>query len=124
MKWWFCLACAVGMLGCIAAQAEPSRDVTISVLATNDVHGRLSQLPLFGGYVANVRAARAVDGGGVLLLDAGDMFQGTLASNLSEGAAMLRGYAALGYSAAALGNHEFDFGPVGPACTPARADDD
>ncbi|HKU37312.1 MAG TPA: bifunctional UDP-sugar hydrolase/5'-nucleotidase [Polyangiales bacterium] len=127
MKWLVCMVCVVEMLGCIAARADhgkPSRDVTISVVATNDMHGRLTQLPLFGGYVANLRAARAADGGGVLLLDAGDMFQGTLASNLSEGAAMLRGYAALGYSAAALGNHEFDFGPLGPACTPAHADDD
>ncbi|HET6334173.1 MAG TPA: bifunctional UDP-sugar hydrolase/5'-nucleotidase [Polyangiales bacterium] len=104
--------------------ANPKHDVTISLLATNDVHGRLTQLPLFGGYVKNVRAARAADGGGVLLLDAGDIFQGTLESNLTEGASMLRGYRALGYTAAAIGNHEFDFGPVGPECTPASPSDD
>lgn len=107
-----------------SASAKAKRDVTISLLATNDVHGRLTQLPLFGGYVKNVRAARAADGGGVLLLDAGDIFQGTLASNLTEGAAMLRGYRALGYTAAAIGNHEFDFGPVGPECTPTSPADD
>jgi 5'-nucleotidase len=118
------------LLGCQAPVVEDGsasrakRDVTISLIATNDVHGRLSQLPLFGGYVNNLRAARAVDGGGMLLLDAGDMFQGTLASNLSEGAAMLRGYRALGYTAAAVGNHEFDFGPVGPECTPNSPGDD
>jgi 2',3'-cyclic-nucleotide 2'-phosphodiesterase (5'-nucleotidase family) len=113
--------------GCVSARAEASRskpDVTISVLATNDLHGRLTQLPLLGGYVKNLRAARAADGGGVLLLDAGDIFQGTLASNLTEGAAMLRGFRALGYTAAAIGNHEFDFGPVGPACTPGSPEDD
>ena len=124
---WFAVLPSVCLLGCWTARAEPSRpkrDVVLSVLATNDVHGRLSQLPLFGGYVANVRAARAADGGGVLLLDAGDIFQGTLASNLTEGAAMLRAYRALGYDAAALGNHEFDFGPTGPECTPVSPYDD
>src|SRR4051812_37522991 len=103
MKSLVCAVLLAWLLGCVSAQADVSRkkpDVTISVLATNDMHGRLSQLPLLGGYVQNVRAARAADGGGVLLLDAGDMFQGTLASNLTEGAAMLRGYRALGYAAA------------------------
>jgi 2',3'-cyclic-nucleotide 2'-phosphodiesterase (5'-nucleotidase family) len=93
------------------------------VLSTNDVHGRLFQLPLFGGYVRNLRAARARDGG-VLLLDAGDIFQGTLESNASEGASMIRAYNALGYDAAALGNHEFDFGPAGPHQTPQHSSED
>jgi 5'-nucleotidase len=60
----------------------------------------------------------------VLLVDAGDMWQGTLESNLSEGASVVAAYNALGYTAAALGNHEFDFGPVGPAATPATTADD
>ena len=46
-----------------------------------------------------------------LLLDGGDLFQGTVPSNLSKGAAVIAAYNALGYQAAALGNHEFDFGP-------------
>ena len=54
----------------------------------------------------------------MLLVDSGDMFQGTLESNLGEGAAVVRGYNALGYTAAAIGNHEFDFGPAGPAHVP------
>ncbi len=88
--------------------------MTISLVGTNDLHGRIEALPPFGGYLANLRRARARDGGAVLLVDAGDMFQGTLPSNLTEGAAVVRAYNALGYAAAALGNHEFDFGPVGP----------
>ena len=59
-----------------------------------------------------------------MLVDAGDMFQGTLESNLGEGAAVVRAYNALGYDAAALGNHEFDFGPVGPAPAPRTPADD
>ena len=49
----------------------------------------LEALPRFGGYVANLRRARADGGGGVVLVDAGDMFQGTLESNLTEGAAVV-----------------------------------
>jgi 5'-nucleotidase len=46
----------------------------------------------------------------VLLVDSGDTFQGGIESDLSEGAVVVDAYAALGYSAAAIGNHEFDFG--------------
>src|SRR5688500_16527757 len=104
--------------------------ITLSILGTNDLHGGILQrgdrggLALLGGYVANVRAARARDGGAVVLLDAGDMFQGTLESNLNEGAAVIAAYNALGYAAAAVGNHDFDFGPVGPPATPQTSSDD
>jgi 5'-nucleotidase len=98
--------------------------VTITIIGTNDLHGAIERLPILGGYIANVRAKRAADGGGVVLLDAGDMFQGTLESNLSEGADVVRAYNALGYTAAAVGNHEFDFGPTGPAVTAATIEED
>ncbi|MEJ7603714.1 MAG: bifunctional UDP-sugar hydrolase/5'-nucleotidase [Kofleriaceae bacterium] len=98
--------------------------VTLTLLGTNDLHGALERLPLFAGYVTNVREARRADGGGVVLVDAGDMFQGTLESNLSEGADVVRAYNHIGYSAAAVGNHEFDYGPEGPAATAASVEDD
>jgi 5'-nucleotidase len=104
--------------------------ITLSIIGTNDLHGGILQrgdrggLALLGGYVANVRAARSRDGGAVLLLDAGDMFQGTLESNLNEGASVIDAYNALRYVAAAVGNHDFDFGPVGPPATPQSPDDD
>jgi 5'-nucleotidase len=86
--------------------------------------GERGGLALLSGYVDNVRAARARDGGAVLLIDAGDMWQGTLESNLTEGASVVAAYNALGYTAAAIGNHEFDFGPAGPAATPQAPTDD
>jgi 5'-nucleotidase len=91
--------------------AQRSSTLTISVVATSDVHGGVvprgdrGGLALLGGYVRNIRAARMQDGGGVLLVDSGDMFQGTLESNLNEGVAVVRAYNTLGYAAAALGNH-------------------
>jgi 2',3'-cyclic-nucleotide 2'-phosphodiesterase (5'-nucleotidase family) len=102
----------------------PGRAVTISIVGTNDLHGALERLPLFAGFVANLRAARAADGGGVVLVDGGDMFQGTLESNLTEGADVVRAYNYLGYAGVAIGNHEFDYGPEGPAATPAGPADD
>ena len=98
--------------------------VVISVVATTDLHGHLESLPWLGGHLANLRAARAADGGGVLLVDSGDMFQGTLESNLSEGAAVVRAYGALGYAAVAIGNHEFDYGPPGPGHVPRGPHED
>jgi 5'-nucleotidase len=125
-------ACARGEPSAPAGQAgtDASPAVTISVVGTNDLHGGIlprdgrGGLALLAGYVNNLRAVRARDGGAVLLIDAGDMFQGTLESNVGEGASVIAAYNRLGYTAAALGNHEFDFGPVGPAATPRAATDD
>lgn len=107
----------------LEAPASPSR-VTISVVGTNDVHGHFERLSLFGGILRNLRAAREAEGGAVVLLDGGDMWQGTLASNLDEGAAMVRAFGALGYDAVTIGNHEFDYGPLGAPATPTAANED
>lgn len=104
--------------------------VTISILGTNDLHGHLvpdgrrGGLEVFAGYVSNLRRARARDHGAVVLVDAGDLLHGTLESNLDEGATVIEVYNALGYAAAAVGNHDFDFGPVGPSATPVSIADD
>lgn len=119
------------LAACPASTPKPDRPVTVrkgsvtlTVVGTNDLHGAVDRLPILAGYVANLRAARAADGGEVLLVDAGDMFQGTLASNLAEGAPVVKAYGAIGYDAAAIGNHEFDFGPPGPAVTVSKPGDD
>lgn len=100
--------------------------IRIPIVATNDLHGwlvpnehvrpdgvvvREGGLAVFSSYLSILRAQNP---GGLLLLDGGDIFQGTLASNLTEGAAVIDAYNALGYTAAAIGNHEFDYGPEGP----------
>jgi 5'-nucleotidase len=118
----------------LIASCDPARvdspTITLSVISTNDVHGALLPvdgnrgLALFAGYVDNLRETRAEDGGEVLLIDAGDMWQGTLESNLSEGASVVAAFNALDYDAAAVGNHEFDFGPAGEKATPANILDD
>jgi 5'-nucleotidase len=107
-----------------APTAPPAPDVaTISIVGTSDLHGHVRALPLLAGYVSNLRRARA-DDGAVILVDGGDLFQGTLESNLEEGASVVAAYEALGYDAAAIGNHEFDYGPIGERATPREPDDD
>ena len=110
---------------------EPEADlIVLSIVGTNDVHGELlpkqfkGGLTTFSGYVAALRAAREDDGGAVLLIDAGDMWQGTLESNVTEGAIIVEAFNELSYAAAAIGNHEFDFGPVGELPVPRSESDD
>ena len=60
-----------------------AHSLTLSIVSTNDVHGQLERLPFVAGFVHNLRRARAKDGG-VLLVDAGDAFQGTIESAVEE----------------------------------------
>ncbi|HYC63064.1 MAG TPA: 5'-nucleotidase C-terminal domain-containing protein [Thermoanaerobaculia bacterium] len=116
---------------------KPPEPVHVVIVGTTDVHGWFNghvETPpgggegvLWGGLpvlTTHVEALRAQNPGRVLLVDSGDMFQGTLESNLFEGEAVIRGYNAMGYTAAAVGNHEFDFGPVGPEPIPRQRGDD
>lgn len=117
----------------VASGREPL--IRLTLAATNDLHGavlphrsRLADgavveqggLAVLAGYV---RALREDNPGGVLLLDGGDFFQGTLAANLTEGAVVVEAMNALGYAAVALGNHEFDYGPAGPLPVPRGGED-
>jgi len=113
---------------CASTTSQPDL-VVITVMGSNDVHGELiarddrGGMTTFSGYVAAVRDARSGDGA-LLLVDAGDMWQGTLESNLNEGEAVLQAFNAMGYAATTIGNHDFDFGPAGPKFIPEDEDDD
>ncbi len=100
------------VLAALVALSAPAR--TLTVVGTTDLHGRLHALPLFGGYLEKLRTDK---GRALVLVDAGDAFQGALESDLDEGATVVKAYAALGYDALAIGNHEFDYGPEGPRAT-------
>ncbi len=120
------------LASCSAQKQAPGAldPIQITVIGTNDVHGeilpahRSGGLTTLSGYIEAVRAARADDGGVVLLIDAGDMWQGTLESNLVEGESVVSAYNAMQYTAATIGNHEFDFGPIGPLAIPQSDADD
>ncbi len=101
----------------IHAEANPVK--TIEVFETTDVHGYLvdtssgneSTFQYRMAYIANVvNEARAnAENDAVLLLDGGDIYQGTPVSNLTYGSALRAAFDAMGYDAVALGNHEFDW---------------
>jgi 5'-nucleotidase len=110
--------CALGLAAWTWPALGRHGQVTISVVGTTDLHGRIAAedgrggLELLGGYLDNLRAVRAADGGAVVLLDTGDTFQGGITSNLSEGAVVIDAYNALGYTALAVGTHDFEYGAV------------
>jgi len=95
----------------------------LSIVAWNDLHGQLSpddpvidtgRVPAGGvAALADQIAAVRATGDAVVVLDAGDLFTGPLASTMAEGAPVIEAYRILGVDAAAFGNHEFDFGPAG-----------
>ncbi len=106
----------------VAAAPGPLR---ITIVGTNDTHGwvmtQVDKFPQgdirYGGvaaFASYLRILREENPGGVVLVDGGDLFQGTLMSNVTEGSVVIDAFNLLGYDAAAIGNHEFDYGPVGP----------
>lgn len=103
------------------APGSVARDgARLRIIATNDLHGALDPAHTTkgtpvggaGAMAASIqRAERECRSPCVtLLVDAGDMFQGTAESNLQHGRPVVELYNALGYAAAAVGNHEFDWG--------------
>ncbi|MGQ0562676.1 MAG: 5'-nucleotidase C-terminal domain-containing protein, partial [Gemmatimonadota bacterium] len=92
----------------------------LRVLATNDVHGRLlpetyswsggRRVGGMAALAAYFKAETAGFDGATIILDGGDVMQGTPISNLTKGRSTVATFNATGYSAAALGNHEFDWG--------------
>jgi len=92
---------------------EADDTVRIPLFETTDIHGYLidtsgtTQFRL--AYLANI-IHQARTSGEVMLLDGGDIFQGTLVSNMLDGESMSAIFDVMEYDAAALGNHEFDWG--------------
>jgi 5'-nucleotidase len=117
------------------AELPATPPIHLTLVGTNDLHGwvlpqreafpggelRYGGVAAFSGYLRRLRQENPQ---GVVLLDAGDLFQGTLVSNLGEGAVVVEAYNAMGYDAASIGNHEFDYGPIGPASAAVRPGQD
>jgi 5'-nucleotidase len=91
----------------------------LTILHTNDVHSRVDPFPMDGsrdqgmGGVARraalIKKVRAEEKN-VLLLDAGDIFQGTPYFNFFGGELELKLMSEMGYDASTIGNHDFDNG--------------
>lgn len=91
----------------------------ITILHTNDVHSHIDPFPKNdplnpngGGVIARANLINLIkkDNPHTLVLDAGDIFQGTPYFNFFGGELELKLMSKMGYNASTLGNHEFDNG--------------
>ena len=91
----------------------------LTILHTNDVHSRIDPFPMDGGrnqglggvskraaMIKNIRAEEK----NVLLLDAGDIFQGTPYFNFFGGEIEMKLMSEMKYDCGTMGNHDFDAG--------------
>jgi 5'-nucleotidase len=98
------------------------RSKRLSILHTNDMHSRIEPYPNDGSKLANqggmtrlgslIKNIRQQEDN-ILLLDAGDVFQGTPYFNFYGGELEFRLMSKMGFDASTLGNHEFDNGLKG-----------
>ncbi len=95
------------------------RSEELIILHTNDVHSHIEpfpstdkRFPSQGGFAARAAVVQKIrcENKNVLLLDSGDIFQGTPYFNFYGGKLELQLMSKMGYDAATLGNHEFDNG--------------
>ena len=103
------------------AGAEAKREKTLVILHTNDTHSCVmplnknladTMLADRGGFLrraAMVKEERA-KAPGLLLIDSGDFSQGSSYYTMYEGDVEVGLMNEMGYDAATIGNHEFDFG--------------
>jgi 5'-nucleotidase len=112
-------AIAASSLLPFAAGAATAGAGKLTILHTNDVHSRLDPFPMdgsrnqgLGGVAARASLIQEIrnEGGQVLLLDAGDIFQGTPYFNMYKGEPEMKAMKMMGYDAATMGNHDFDAG--------------
>jgi 5'-nucleotidase len=108
------VACKTGAL-----PASPAPPKVLHLAAINDFHGALYEtrdprdpdraiggLPILAGALDTLRTKHP----DLILLDGGDLFQGSWPVNASHGTGSVRAFNLLGVDAAAVGNHEFDYG--------------
>lgn len=110
------------LLNSIPFRKQNAAPPLITILHTNDTHARIDPFPDnairhagLGGIARRatlVNKIRSVQPN-TLLLDAGDVFQGTTWFNVYGGSVDLELMSEMKYDAGVIGNHEFDNGPDG-----------
>jgi 5'-nucleotidase len=93
-------------------------DTVITILHTNDTHSQIDPLPANdanagkGGIARRATLVKRVrkENPNTLLVDAGDVLQGTPYFNFYKGEVEYKAMSAVGYDVGTLGNHEFDNG--------------
>src|SRR6266567_59299 len=111
------LVSAFPTLASAAAALEPDT-ICISILHTTDLHGHILPTSDYDGNADRGGMARCVtqirrwrrENPNSILIDVGDVYQGTEVSLHSKGELMIDLFNHLGYDAWVVGNHEFDWG--------------
>jgi len=125
----------------LSMAAPAAAETTLHILHINDLHSRIQPINRFDstcdaeddaagecfGGVARIATAIAdlrteLEGENVLVLDAGDQFQGSLMFTTYRGDAAVEFMNAIGFDAMASGNHEWNNGPAGFARFIEQAD--
>jgi len=123
-----CLASLAGAAFSLVAGAAAAENFTLRIAHFNDVHSRIEAINRFGSTCTAKEQAESKCLGGVarmktavdalraeapdlLVLDAGDQFQGSLFYTTYKGAVEAEMANAIGVDVMAIGNHEFDDGP-------------
>jgi 5'-nucleotidase len=108
---------AFGLGQGLITSAKPSEELII--LHTNDVHSHIHAFEKnhsrYAGAGGAIKRSLLIDSyrkqyKNILLLDAGDIFQGTPFFNFYGGELEMKLMTKMGYDAATLGNHDFDGG--------------
>lgn len=97
---------ALGIVTGLLTTSAYAAPYTLTIFHTNDLHGRTDSYPQLITALAEARE-RFGDG---LLLDAGDIFSGTLYFTEYQGQDAVEFMNLMGYDAFVPGNHEFDLG--------------
>ena len=107
------------LVGCASPAPERDKTYRITILHTNDHHGRFWKnsdgeygMAARKTLIDTLRADVAAAGGYSLLLDGGDVNTGVPESDLQDAVPDFKGMNLLGYDAMAVGNHEFDKPPI------------
>ncbi|MFD2245969.1 bifunctional metallophosphatase/5'-nucleotidase [Pontibacter ruber] len=114
-------AAGISLLG-FPFSAEAARSIKLTILHTNDQHSRIDPFPddgrKYGGMGGMARRKSLIESirkqePNVLLLDCGDIWQGTPYFNFFGGELEYKLMTQMKYDAATLGNHDFDNGLKG-----------
>ena len=101
---------AIALLLCgFAFAEETAAHQPVAILYTNDVHCGIDDNIGYSGLVAYKKAYEKA-GYDVILVDDGDAIQGDAIGTISTGEYIVDIMNEAGYSVAAIGNHEFDYG--------------
>ncbi len=104
------------------SQKPEKKQIKLTILHTNDTHSNIdpfpanhAKFPNRGGVVWRHELIQKVrsEEEHVLLLDSGDLFQGTPYFNKYKGVLEMKLMSEMGYEASTMGNHEFDLGLEG-----------